>query len=196
MSVSIDFYLEVRHDGQWSLLRWKQPTELMTYHRTKAKHQWETQAMIFYCDYCFIDDFIENYSHEQDGLPDDVTPELKRILSRNKNGYGTGYFDVSRIWEYLTEKREKMLESLIQSRDYQMVYKLNKIEAKICGKKDSSPIDLKNEYYKSAGLRDLYASYEDHTWAVKALASAITNFTDAFYIHVKSPDMRVIFSIS
>lgn len=123
MSVSIDFYLEVRHDEQWSLFRWKQPTELMTYSRTKTNRQWETQAMIFYCDYCFIDDFIENYSHEQDGLPDDVTPELKHILSRNHNGYGIGYFDVCRIGEYLTEKREQMLESLIQSRDYQIVYK-------------------------------------------------------------------------
>ena len=196
MSVSIDFYLEVWHDGQWSLLRWKQPTELMTYSRTKAKHQWETRAMIFHCDYCFIDDFIEHYLHEPYGLPDDVTPELKRILSLNHNGYGTGYFDVGRIWEYLKEKREEMLESLIQSRDYQMVYKLNKIEAKICGKKDSSPIGLKNEYYKSNGIRDLYASYEGHIWAARFLASAITRFTDAFWVHIKDTDMRVIFSIS
>lgn len=36
MSVSIDFCLEVRHDGKWSLLRWKQPMELMTYSRTGA----------------------------------------------------------------------------------------------------------------------------------------------------------------
>lgn len=196
MSVSIDFYLEVRHDGKWSLLRWKQPTELMTYSRTKAKHQWETQAMIFYCDYCFIDDFIEHFSHEQDGLPDDVTPELKRILSRNHNGYGTGSFTVSSIGEYLQEKREEMLESLIQSRDYQMVYKLNKIEAKICGKKVSSPIDLINEYYKNTGIRDLYESYENNTWAAKFLASSIARFTDAFWVHVKDADMRVIFSIS
>lgn len=195
MSVSVDFYLEVRHDGKWALLRWKQPTELETSFRNREKQKWETRAEIFSCDYCFVEEFFDEYSCEQNGLPDDVTPELKRILKRNKNAYGTGYFDVDRIWYYLNEKREEMLESLIQSRDYQIVHKLNKIEMKLFGAKDATPIDLSDEYYKRAGIRDLYESYESQVRTVKCLASAIYRFMDAFWVHVKDEDLRVVFQV-
>ena len=195
MSVSINFYLEVRHDGKWALLRWKQPTELETYSRDREKRKWETRAEIFSCDYCFIDEFLNDYSHELDGLPDDVTPELQRILKRNKNAYGTGYFDVDRIRVYLNEKREEMLASLIQSRDYQIVHKLNKIEKNLFGTKDATPIDLSDEYYKHAGIRDLYELYESQVRTVKCLATAIRRFTDAFWVHVKNKDLRVVFQV-
>ena len=195
MSVSINFYLEVRHDGKWALLRWKQPTELETYSRDREKRKWETRAEIFSCDYCFIDEFLNDYSHELDGLPDDVTPELQRILKRNKNAYGVGYFDVDRIRVYLNEKREEMLEGLIQSRDYQIVYKLNKIEMKLFGAKDATPIDLSDEYYKRDGIRDLYESYESQVRTVKRLSSAIYRFMDAFWVHVKDEDLRVVFQV-
>lgn len=195
MSVSIDFFLEVRHDGKWALLRWKQPMELETYFRDREKHKWETRAEIFSCDYRFVDEFIEDYSHRMDELPGDATPELKRMLKRNKNAYWTGCFEVGRIWDYLNEKREEMLESLIQSRDYQLVHKLNKIEKKLYGAKDAAPIDLSNEHYKSTGIRDLYESYESHVGTVKCLAQAICRFTDAFWAHVKNDDMRVVFQV-
>ena len=195
MSVSADFFLEVRHDGKWALLRWKQPTELETYFRGKEKRKWETRAEIFSCDYCFIDEFLNDYSRESDGLPDDVTPELQRILKRNKNAYGVGCFDVDRIRVYLNEKREEMLEGLIQSRDYQIVHKLNKIEKKLFGTKDATPIDLSDEYYKRAGIRDLYESYESQVGTVKRLASAIYRFMDAFWVHVKDEDLRVVFQV-
>ena len=69
MSVSVDFFLEVRHDGKWTLLRWKQPTELETYFRDQEKRKWETMAEIFSCDYCFVEEFIEDYSQRlMDGL--------------------------------------------------------------------------------------------------------------------------------
>lgn len=125
MSVSDNFFLEIRHDGAWSLLRWKQPTELETYSRYKEKHKWETRAEIFSCDYCFIAEFIEDYSQSLDNLPEDATPDLRRMLKQNRNAYWTGCFGVDRIWGYLNEKREEMLDSLIQSRDYQIVHKLN-----------------------------------------------------------------------
>ena len=195
MSVSVNFYLEVRHDGKWALLRWKQPTELETYSRDREKRKWETRAEIFSCDYCFVEEFFDEYSCEQDGLPDDVTPELQRILKRNKNAYGTGYFDVDWIRVYLNEKREEMLEGLIQSRDYQIVHKLNKIEMKLFGAEDATPIDLSDEYYKRAGIRDLYESYESQVGTVKCLASAIYRFTDAFCVHVKDEDLRVVFQV-
>ena len=195
MSVSVNFYLEVRHDGKWALLRWKQPTELETYSRDKEKQKWETRAEIFNCDYCFIVEFLNDYSHESDGLPDDVTPELQRILEQNKNAYGMGFFDVDRIRVYLNEKREEMLEGLIQSRDYQIVHKLNKIEMKLFGAKDATPVDLSDEYYKRAGIRDLYESYESQVGTVKCLASAIYRFTNAFWVHVKDEDLRVVFQV-
>ena len=195
MSVSIDFFLEVRHDGRWALLRWKQPTELETYFRDKEKHKWETRAEIFSCDYCFVEEFIENYSQREDELPDDATPELRRMLKRNKNAYWTGWFEVERICAYLKEKREVMLAGLIQSRDYQIVDKLNRIEKKLFGSKDSSPIDLSDEYYKCTGIRDLYESYESQIGMVKCLTSAIYRFADAFWIHVKNEDMRVVFQV-
>ena len=181
MSVSVNFYLEVRHDGKWALLRWKQPTELETYFRDREKRKWETRAEIYSCDYCFIDEFLNDYSFESDGLPDDVTPELQRILKQNQNAYGTGFFDVDRIGVYLNKKREEMFESLIQCRDYQIVHKLNKIEKKLFGTKEATLIDLSNEYYKQVGLRDLYESYESQVGMVKCLASAIYRFTDAFW---------------
>ena len=195
MSVSVNFFLEVRHDGKWALLRWKQPTELETYFRDREKRKWETRAEIFSCDYCFIDEFLYDYSRESDGLPDDVTPELQRMIKHNKNAYGTGYFNVDRIWDYLNEKREEMLEGLVQSRDYQIVYKLNKIENKLFGAKDAVPIDLSDEYYKRAGIRDLFESYESQVGTIKCLASAIYRFTNAFWVHVKDEDLRVVFQV-
>lgn len=195
MSVSIGFFLEVRHDGQWSLLRWKQPTELETYFRDKEKHKWEKRAEIFCCDYCFVEEFLEDYSQRLDELPDDVTPDLRRMLKQNKNAYWTGCFDVDRIWAYLKEKREEMLESLIQSRDYQIVHKLNKIEKKLFGANDAAPIDLSNGYYVGTGIRDLYESYESQVGTVRCLSSAIYRFTNAFWTHVNNEDMRVVFQV-
>ena len=195
MSVSVNFFLEVRHDGKWALLRWKQPTELETYFRDREMHKWETRAEIFSCDYCFVDEFIEDYSQRMDELPDDATPELRRILKRNRNAYWTGCFDVGGIWIYLNEKREEMLDSLIQSRDYQLVHMLNKIEKKLFGAKDSNPIDLSNEYYRSTGIRSLYESYESHVGTVECLGSAIRRFTDAFGVYVKNEDLRVVFQV-
>ena len=51
MSVSVDFFLGVRYDGKWALLRWKQPTELETYFRNREQHKWETRAEIISCDF-------------------------------------------------------------------------------------------------------------------------------------------------
>ena len=195
MGVSVNFYLEVRHDGKWALLRWKQPTELETYFRDKEKRKWETRAEIFSCDYRSVEDFLDKYSCEQDALPEDVTSELQRMLKQNKNAYGIGCFNVDRLWYYLNEKREEMLEGLIQSRDYQIVHKLNKIEKKLFGTKDATPIDLSDEYYKRAGIRDLYESYGSQVRTVKCLASAIYRFTDAFWVHVKDEDLRVVFQV-
>ena len=195
MSVSVNFYLEVRHDGKWALLRWKQPTELETYFRDKEKRKWETRAEIFSCDYCSVEEFLDKYSCEQDALPEDVTSELQRMLKQNKKAYGIGCFNVDRLWYYLNEKREEMLEGLIQSRDYQIVHKLNKIGKKLFGAKDATPIDLSDEYYKRAGIRDLYESYESQVRTVKCLASAIYRFTDAFWVHVKDEDLRVVFLV-
>ena len=195
MSVSVNFFLEVRHDGKWALLRWKQPTELETYFHDREKHKWETRAEIFSCDYCSVDEFIEDYSQRMDEFPDDATPELQRVLKRNKNAYWMGCFDVGRIWVYLNDKREEMLESLIQSRDYQLVHKLNKIEKKLFGAKEATPMNLSNEYYKSTGIRDLYESYESRVGTVECLGSAISRFTDAFWAHVNNEDMRVVFQV-
>ena len=195
MSVSVDFFLEVRHDGKWVLLRWKQSTELETYSRDREKRKWETRAEIFSCDYCFVEHLLEEYSCKQDELPEDVSSELQRMLKRNKNAFGIGYFNVDWIWYYLNEKREEMLESLIQSRDYQIVHKLNKIEKKLFGTKDATSIDLSDEYYKRAGIRDLYESYESQVGTVKSLASAIYRFTNAFWVHVKDEDLRVVFQV-
>ena len=88
-----------------------------------------------------------------------------------------------------------MLESLIQSRDYQIVHKLNKIEKKLFGAKEATPIDLSDEYYKQAGIRDLYESYESLVSTVECLASAIYRFTNAFWVHVKDEDLRVVFQV-
>ena len=74
MSVSVNFYLEVRHDGKWALLRWKQPTELETYFRYKEKRKWETRAEIFSCDYRFAEEFLDKYSCEP------LTPKHCRLF--------------------------------------------------------------------------------------------------------------------
>lgn len=196
MSVSVDFFLEVRHDWKWALLRWKQPTELETYFRDREKRKWETRAEIFSCDYCFVEEFIEDYSQRMDELPDDATPELRRMLKRNKNAYWTGCFDVDRIWRYLNEKREELLDGIIQSRDYQMVHKLNKIEKKLFGAKESVTIDLSDEYYKRSGVRDLYEAYESQVSTMKNLAASIRRFTSAFWVDVRDEDLRVVFQVS
>ena len=195
MSVSISFYLEVHQNNKWILLRWKQPSELETFFYEKNNHKWESKASVFYCDYGFINEFIDDYSQSFDGLLDDVTPELKRFLERDHNVYGTGYFDMERLSEYLNEKREEMLENLILSRDYQIVHKLNRIEKKLFGAKDTNPIDLSDQYYKSAKIRDIYESYKEEVCAAECLAAAIRRFASAFFVHVEDRDMRIVFKV-
>ena len=195
MSVSISFYLEIHQNNKWMLLNWKQPTELETFFCEKSNRKWEEKASVFYCDYGFINEFIDDYSQSFDGLPDDVTPELKRFLERDHNVYGTGYFDMERLSEYLNEKREEMLENLILSRDYQIVHKLNRIEKKLFGAKDSNPIDLSDQYYKSAKIRDIYESYKEEVCAAECLAAAIRRFASAFFVHVEDRDMRIVFLV-
>ena len=68
--------------------------------------------------------FLED--HATTGLPEDVSPEMKEELSEYE--MGTGYFMLSELSHFYDEKEQEMLSHMLQSRDYQMVKQLNRIE--------------------------------------------------------------------
>ena len=95
MSLSIYFYAEVQRNGKWHPLIWShKPIEGESY----CDEEEPTSDMAIH--YKLYDDNAYDYDalwrdiRCDDGLPDDMSPELRTWLE-NKNNMGFGYFMLS-----------------------------------------------------------------------------------------------------
>ena len=68
--------------------------------------------------YLYEDFLFYSSSSQRDGLPEDVSPHFKELLSGA--GLGCGYFDFKDLVDYCTEKEEEMFSKMKISSEHQL----------------------------------------------------------------------------
>ena len=90
--------------------------------------------------------------NERQGYPDDMSDELRARLP-DESDVSSGYFAYTELESYLENAEKKLLLNLLQSREYQLVKQLNRIENAVLGK----PID----HGRRSDARDVQGLHTD-----------------------------------
>ena len=134
MSLSIYFCAEVQRNGKWHPLIWShKPIESESYCDEEEPTSDMAMHYRLYDDNAYDYDALWRDIHCDDGLPDDMSPELRTWLE-NRNNMGFGYFMLSDLVKYVNELEEEMVKDLQSSRDFQVVKHLNRIEKAVLKK--------------------------------------------------------------
>lgn len=127
-------------------------------------------------------------------MPDDVSPEMKEELS----GYdmGNGYFSLSDLTHYYETEEKKMLAHMLQSRDYQMVKQLNRIEKYLKQKPLAKKDCLSYIYYEERTIKEIYEEFMDELWFIQSLVMIIRSFSAKAFFYAEDEDIRILYAIS
>ena len=193
MSLSINFCAEVQRNGKWYPLIWShKPIEGESY----CDEEEPTSDMAMH--YKLYDDNAYDYFalwHDircDDGLPDDMSTELRTWLE-NKNNIGFGYFMLSDLVKYVNELEEEMVKDLQSSRDFQVVKHLNRIEKAVLKKPIKDPIDT--EEMCPMSIKRIYEHYVEETFGMNRLIERVRFLANEFcsYPYPKSSEIRITF---
>ena len=192
MGVDISFHIEVRCRDKWRPVIWQTPMELKSYlYKEDEGKEWYMGHCCFWCRYYHFSDFLED--HATTGLPEDVSPEMKEELS----GYemGNGYFMLSELSHFYDEKEQEMLSHMLQSRDYQMVKQLNRIERyvkkKPLAKKESEAYCP----YEGMTIKEIYDDFQDEYWLFLRLLMAVRSFLDGARVYADGDKVRILYAV-
>lgn len=193
MSLSIYFCAEVQRNGKWHPLIWShKPIEGESY----CEEEEPTSDMAIH--YKLYDDNAYDYDalwrdiRCDDGLPDDMSPEL-RIWLENQYTMGFGYFMLSDLVKYVNELEEEMVKDLQSSRDFQVVKHLNRIEKAVLKKPIKDPIDT--EEMCPMSIKWIYEHYVEETFGMNRLIEIVLFLANSFcrYPNPKSSEIRISF---
>lgn len=193
MSLSIYFCAEVQRNGKWHPLIWShKPIEGESY----CDEEEPTSDMAIH--YKLYDDNAYDYDalwrdiRCDDGLPDDMSPEL-RIWLENQYTMGFGYFMLSDLVKYVNELEEEMVKDLQSSRDFQVVKHLNRIEKAVLKKPIKDPIDT--EEMCPMSIKWIYEHYVEETFGMNRLIEIVLFLANEFcnYPYPKSSEIRILF---
>ena len=193
MSLSIYFCAEVQRNGKWHPLIWShKPIEGESY----CDEEEPTSDMAIH--YKLYDDNAYDYDalwrdiRCDDGLPDDMSPELRTWLE-NQYTMGFGNFMLSDLVKYVNELEEEMVKDMQTSRDFQMVRHLNRIEKAVLKKPIKDPIDT--EEMCPMSIKWIYEHYVEETYGMKRLIGIVRFLANSFcrYPYPKSSEIRISF---
>lgn len=93
------------------------------------------------------------------------------------------------------EKEREMLSHMLQSRDYQMVKQLNRIERyvkkKPLAKKESEAYCP----YEERTIKEIYDDFQDEYWLFLRLLMAVWSFLDGAHIYADGDKVRILYAI-
>ena len=153
--------------------------------------EWVQNDCCFWCRYYHFSDFVNE--HAQRGLPEDVSMEMKEELSQFE--MGNGYFLLSDLSHFYRAEEKKMLSNLLQSRDYQLVKQLNRIE-KLVKQKPLAKKDTACAYpYRDRSIKEIYNDFNEEFGVYLGLIMAVRSFLDGAYSYARDNEVRILYGI-
>lgn len=194
MGVDIWFSAEVRKKDKWQPLIWYRKYLGEKYESSYTKQDangmvvnysiWGGRAY-HYND--ALGDLTEIYNY-----PEDMSEELKALLP-NDIHVGKGYFSYSTLVRYMNNAEKKMLANLLESRDYQLVKHVHRIEKAVTGKPVKDKIST--SYISEYSIKQIYDEYMEEMWKLIELRNIIYYLADEFDSFSSSDDIRIIYHL-
>ena len=89
-----------------------------------------------------------------------------------------------------------MLAHMLQSRDYQMVKQLNRIEKYLKQKPLAKKVCLSFIYYEERTIKEIYEECMEDLWFFQALKMSIRSFSVNAFFYAEDDDIRILYAIS
>ena len=192
MGVDIAFAAEVRKKDKWQPLIWYSKTDKEDNdgeYGKIIKNGLETHYCIWAGRAYHYTDAIEDMDNYC-GFPEDMSDELKALIADDEFASG-GYFMFSRLVKYINNAEKKMLADLLQSRDYQLVKHVQRIEKKVLGKPVKDKI--KTTYLENYSMKQIYDEYIDDIWSWMKIRNVISYLVEEMASYSRDEDIRVIY---
>ena len=129
---------------------------------------------------------MDNYC----GFPEDMSDELKALIADDEYASG-GHFMFSRLVKYKDNAEKKMLADLLQSRDYQLVKHVQRIEKMVLEKPVKDKI--KTTYLENYSMKQIYDEYVDDIWGWMKVRNVISYLVEEMASYPRNEDIRVIY---
>lgn len=196
MGVSIDFYVEVRKDGQWHPFVWRTPMVLKRniYDDEKGKDWDEHECFDGISSYLYDEFLFRSSNSQRDGLPEDVSPHFKKQLS--ESGLGCGYFDFEDLVDFCNEKEEEMFSKMEISSEHQLHKQLDRIETLLRNKTVKKKQERNDDWYAQYTVREIFDNFNENYEPVLSLRRNILVLLRESDIQVNYKDIRVLFSLN
>lgn len=196
MGVSIDFYVEVRKDGQWHPFVWRTPMVLKRniYDDEKGKDWDEHECFDGISSYLYDEFLFRSSNSQRDGLPEDVSPRFKKQLS--ESGLGRGYFDFEDLVDFCNEKEEEMFSKMEISSEHQLHKQLDRIETLLRNKTVKKKQERDDDWYAQYTVREIFDNFNENYEPVLSLRRNILVLLRESDIQVNYKDIRVLFSLN
>lgn len=197
MGVDIHFCAEVRKQEQWQPLVWfTKPSE--EEHSCWAEkplpgdNGMTPHFLIFLGRAYHYRDALEDMNERQ-GYPDDMSDELRARLP-DESDVSSGYFAYTELESYLENAEKKLLLNLLQSREYQLVEQLNRIENAVMGK----PVNNQKETLclSNYSIEQIYEEYDDDVWNLNRLRHIIYYLAREITGCIIEENIRIIYFMS
>ena len=192
MGVDIWFSAEVRKKDKWQPLIWYRKYLGEKYESSYTKS--DANGMIVnYSVYggraYHYNDVLEDL-RDIIGYPDDMSDELKALLPDDEY-VSKGYFMYSDLENYIASEEKKMIANLLESRDYQLVKHVHRIEKAVTGKPVKDKI--KTSYIGDYSIKQLYEEYMDDMYQLIKLRNVMYYLADEFDAFPSYDDIRIIY---
>lgn len=192
MGVDIALFMEVRHKNKWRPVIWQTPMELKRWHdEDDACKDWNNHMSIYTCRYYHFSDFLEDYAIN--GLPDDVSPELKSKADEWE--CSMGYFSFTHLSHFCEMKRKEMLANMSRSVECQMIKQLNRIERYVKQKPIVKTQQPDDDYYSSMSIKQIFEDYENEFFLFEYVRQIVNFLSFEGDIHADSDDIRILYCI-
>ena len=197
MGVDIHFCAEVRKKDKWQPLVWftkpsKEEHSCWAEKPLPGDNGMTPHFLIFLGRAYHYTDALEDMN-ERHCYPDDMSEDLRARLP-DEHDVSSGYFAYSALEKYLENAEKKLLINLLQSREYQLVEHVNRIENAVLGKPVDNQVDT--SYLSNYSIEQIYEEYDDDVWNLNRLRHIIYYLADEITGCACEENIRIIYFMS
>lgn len=178
MGVYIYFSAEVRKENKWVPIVWKNSFDQKSHYKI-----WGGRSYHY-------DDALEDI-HYIGGYPADMSEELRALLPDKDAWVTRGYFSFIDLESYLYDAEKKMMINIMQSRDFQLIKHINRIEKTVLQKPVKDKINT--SYLSDYSMKQIYEDYKDEVFPWIKIREIVYYLADEFSRFPNENDIRIIF---